>query len=50
MSRVVLATRNAKKLGELARILGGDVQVLEQGFVDRELDPSATDRFGSRRA
>jgi XTP/dITP diphosphohydrolase len=28
MSRVVLATRNAKKLGELARILGGDVQVL----------------------
>ncbi len=28
MSRVVLATRNAKKLGELARILGPDVQVL----------------------
>ena len=28
MKRVVLATRNAKKLGELARILGGDVRVL----------------------
>jgi XTP/dITP diphosphohydrolase len=28
MRRVVLATRNAKKLGELARILGDDVQVL----------------------
>ncbi len=28
MTRVVVATRNAKKLGELARILGDDVKVL----------------------
>ncbi|SDE01011.1 RdgB/HAM1 family non-canonical purine NTP pyrophosphatase [Auraticoccus monumenti] len=42
--RVVLATNNAKKLAELRRVVGGDVEVLALADVDPYPEPAETER------